>query len=135
MSYNKLNSLEEELFIDFHLGDAPTYEVEGIVGECIGFCNGDRPCYSLGCKTPDAFYSEFAAGNIGCDDTFKDRVLDLTPKFIREKLAKAEGDAQGGVTGTSGEIASAGRVFDVCRNLALAPADEDAFPSRVSTSA
>ena len=43
---------------------------------------------------PDAFYGAFLAGDVERKDTFADRVLDPTPKFVRERLAAAEEGAE-----------------------------------------
>lgn len=92
--------IKEELFVDFHLGDARTSkEVARIIGDYVEWYNSERPCCSLGYMTPDAFYGAFMAGDIERRDTFSERVLDETPKFIREKLAKAEEEAASNMSG------------------------------------
>ncbi len=83
--------IKEELFTDFHLANATSYdEVASIIDSYITWYNAERPCWSLDYATPDAFYKAFIAGDVTRKDTFKDRVLDPTPKFVREKLAAAE---------------------------------------------
>lgn len=80
--------IKEELFIDFDI-----YNADGVVAtidEYIEFYNSKRPSYSLGYDTPDNFYKRFLAGEIEKKDTFKDRVLDETPKFVKDKLAKSD---------------------------------------------
>ena len=49
--------------------------------------------------TPDAFHEAFMAGDVERKDTFADRVLDPTPKFVRERLAAAEeaAESNGGI--------------------------------------
>lgn len=92
--------IKEELFCDFHLAQArSSYEVAQIIDEYICWYNAERPCYSLGYKTPNTFYNEFIASHKEYKSTFKNRVLDETPKFIREKLAKAEADAEASASG------------------------------------
>ena len=68
MAYNKLNPLEKEMLV--------------------------RPCWALGYMAPDAFYEAFMAGDVERRGTFADRVLDPTPKFVRERLAAAEEAAE-----------------------------------------
>jgi transposase InsO family protein len=75
--------IKEELFLDFGLYDAD--DVVVAIDEYIRFYNAERPSYSLGYDTPDEYYQKFMDGKIERKDTFKDRVLDETPKFIREK--------------------------------------------------
>jgi transposase InsO family protein len=76
--------IKEELFIDFDLYNAE--DVVATIDECIEFYNSKRPSYSLKYDTPDNYYKRFIEGEIERKDTFKDRVLDETPKFIRKKL-------------------------------------------------
>lgn len=86
--------IKEELYIDFHLGDANPSDVPAILDAYVDYYNSERPCYSLGYMTPDAFYAAFMAGEIERRDTFKNRVLDPTPKFLWEKKdAKRESGA------------------------------------------
>jgi transposase InsO family protein len=75
--------IKEELFFDFGLYDADN--VANVIDAYIGFYNTERPSYSLGYDTPDEFYRKFMTGEIEGKDTFKERVLDETPKFIRKK--------------------------------------------------
>ena len=46
-----------------------------------------RPCFSIGCRTPDGFYRDFMRGLIEKRDAFASRTLDPTPKFVRERLS------------------------------------------------
>ena len=59
-----------------------------LIDEYIRWYNSERPCYSLGYMTPDAFYEVFLVGEIERRDTFEDRVLDPTPKFVKERKDK-----------------------------------------------
>lgn len=93
--------IKEELFCDFGIADAPDCEVPRIIDDYIRYYNGERPSWSLGYRTPDAFYAEFVAGGVERRDTFAHRVLDPTPKFVREKLARAEEGARRSGIGTS----------------------------------
>ena len=83
--------IKEELMVDFGLADANrTSEVIDVLDRYVRWYNSERPCYSLGYTTPDAFYKAYMQGQTERKDTFKGRVLDPTPKFVREKLARAE---------------------------------------------
>jgi transposase InsO family protein len=75
--------IKEELFLDFGLYDAT--DVPAAIDAYIGFYNSERPSYSLGYDTPDNFHRRFMSGEIMQKDTFRNRVLDETPKFIRNK--------------------------------------------------
>ena len=79
------------------MADAKGYqEMAEIVDAYVSWYNSERPCWSLGYMTPDAFYAAFMAGDIERRDTFKDRVLDPTPKFVRKRKKDAgEGGAGG----------------------------------------
>ena len=93
--------IKEELFTDFGLYDKQDWEVEELIDEYIEWYNAKRPCWSLGYMTPNDFYDAFMAGEMKRRDTFANRVLDPAPKFIREKLARAEAGAKAGGIGTS----------------------------------
>jgi len=81
--------IKEELFLDFGLYDAD--DVAATVVEYIKFYNSRRPSYSLGYDTPDNYYRRFMVGEIERKDTFKDRILDETPKFLRHNSITDEG--------------------------------------------
>ena len=76
--------IKEELFIDFKIYHSN--DVAATINEYIKFYNTKRPSYSLGYDTPDNFYKRFVNGEIELKDTFKDRVLDETPKYVQQKL-------------------------------------------------
>ena len=77
--------IKEELFLDFGLYDAG--DVVATIDEYIDFYNAKRPSYSLGYDTPDNYYRRFMEGEIAQRDTFKGRVLDETPKFVRKNIS------------------------------------------------
>ena len=92
--------IKEELLIDFRLADAQSFhEASEIIAGYVEWYNAERPCWSLGYKTPRAYYEAFMAGEVERRDTFAARVLDPTPKFVREKLAAAEeaAESNGGI--------------------------------------
>ena len=129
--------IKEELLVDFHLADAQSFsEAKEIIRDYIDFYNAKRPCFALGYKTPDAFYEEFMEGKVERKDTFRSRVLDPTPKFVREKLAKAEEMAQnnGGI-GSSNIFVHEGRVYQSAGNPCLVSTNEEANSYPVSTCA
>jgi len=74
------------LLLDFGIYDSG--DVRATVDAYIEFYNTRRPSYSLGYDTPDNYYQRFMNGELERRDTFKDRVLDETPKFIRKNVEK-----------------------------------------------
>lgn len=78
--------IKEELFLDFDLFNSD--DVARTIDEYIVFYNTRRPCYSLGYDTPNNYYRRFIDGEIERRDTFRHRVLDETPKFVRARAAK-----------------------------------------------
>jgi transposase InsO family protein len=78
--------IKEELFLDFGLYDAD--DVVAVIDAYIEFYNTERPSYSLGYDTPDEYFRKFMDGETERKYTFKDRVLDETPKFVHEKRRK-----------------------------------------------
>ena len=106
--------IKEELLVDFHLADAAGFEeAAGIIERYVDWYNSKRPCWSLGYMTPDACFAAFMAGDVERKDTFGNRVLDPTPKFVRERLAAAEEAARsnGGI-GSSDPVLFGVRVHD-----------------------
>ena len=106
--------IKEKLLVDFRLADAIGFEeAAGIIERCVGWYNSKRPCWSLGYMTPDACFAAFMAGDVERKDTFENRVLDPTPKFVRERLAAAEEAARsnGGI-GSSDPVLFGVRVHD-----------------------
>ena len=92
--------IKEELLVDFHLADARGFrEAAEVIERYVEWYNSERPCWSLGYMTPRAYYEAFMAGDVERRDTFADRVLDPTPKFVRERLAAAEeaAESNGGI--------------------------------------
>lgn len=77
--------IKEELFIDFDIYNAD--DVAQAIDDYIEYYNSARPCYALGYDTPDNFYKHFMSGEIDQPETFKDRVLDETPKFVKKRLS------------------------------------------------
>ena len=84
--------IKEELYMDFRLSEARTRnEAVEIIEAYVVFYNSQRPCYALNYDTPDHYYQRYMNGELERKDTFKDRILDETPKFVRERsVAKKE---------------------------------------------
>jgi len=78
--------IKEELFIDFNIYESD--DVVATIDEYIEFYNTKRPSYALGYDTPDNYYMRFINGEIEKKDTFKQRKLDETPKYIRQKKSE-----------------------------------------------
>ena len=78
--------IKEELYMDFRLNEVRNKEdaIKIILGY-IDFYNAKRPCYALNYDTPDHYYQRYMNGEIEYKNTFNSRVLDETPKFIRER--------------------------------------------------
>ena len=78
--------IKEELYMDFRLSEAKTrQEAVDIIENYVIFYNRQRPCYALEYDTPDHYYQRYISGELERKDTFKDRILDETPKFVRER--------------------------------------------------
>lgn len=93
--------IKEEMMVDFGLRSVLPEEIDGFCAEYIGWYNAERPCYALGYRTPDEVYQQYLEGQIETRDTFAHRVLDPTPKFLRQKLSAAERSAESQTIGTS----------------------------------
>lgn len=93
--------IKEELFTDFDLFNTQHWEVPTLIEEYITWYNSKRPCFSLGYKIPDDFCEEFMSNHAEKRRNFENRVLDETPKFVRERLKRAEENAKNNAIGTS----------------------------------
>ena len=110
--------IKEELFCDFGLYEKQDWEVEGLIDDYIEWYNSKRPCWSLGYMTPNDFYDAFMAGEVERRDAFANRVLDPSPKFIREKLARAEAGARADGIGASETLCFDAPVYIPARKTA-----------------
>ncbi len=81
--------IKEEMVTDFKLYE--TVEGRGdfiaFVERYVAYFNAKRPCFSIGYRTPDRFYRDFAEGRVERKETFSARKLDPTPKFVRARLS------------------------------------------------
>lgn len=78
--------IKEELYMDFHIDDCRSAnEVIDSVDKYVKYYNNRRPCFALEYDTPNNFFKNYQLGKIERKDTFKNRVLDETPKFVRKR--------------------------------------------------
>jgi len=78
--------IKEELIIDFHIDKCKSNaEVIAVLEKYKTFYNTQRPCYAINYETPARYNLLFKSGERVSTDTFKDRVLDPTPKFVRDR--------------------------------------------------
>ena len=104
-----------------------------MVDDYIEWYNAKRPCWSLGYMTPNDFYDAFMAGEVERRDTFAGRVIDPTPKFVREKLARAEADAESNAIGTSELLCFDAGVYVPLKKTAPVSTNAMRIPALVST--
>lgn len=123
--------IKEELMIDFDLYNA--WDVPQVIDAYIAFYNTERPSYSLGYASPDEYYRRFIDGEIKRKDTFKDRILDETPKFIRERRKKDGAAHDFGIDGDDLEVMD--DLVSTADAWIMAPVstNEEPIPSLVST--
>ena len=77
--------IKEELFLDYNLEKAE--DVPALIAQYINFYNEMRPCYALGYDIPNHYEQKYRNGELGMRNTFKNRVLTETPKFVQQKLS------------------------------------------------
>ena len=83
--------IKEELYMDFKIGDCSSREeIIEAIDRYVGFYNAKRPCYAIGYDIPDRYYEKYINGEMKRKDTFKDRVLDPTPKFVKKRKAEKQ---------------------------------------------
>ena len=83
--------IKEELKIDFNIERCRSREeVTEVLTRYVGFYNKQRPCYAIGYDTPDNYYKRFVRGELATRDTFSNRVLSETPKFVRRRIESSE---------------------------------------------
>ena len=51
------------------------------------FYNEMRPCYALGYDIPNHYEQRYWNGELEKKDTFRNRVLSETPKFVQKKMS------------------------------------------------
>ncbi len=86
--------IKEELYMDFQLDDCrKKEEILAVITDYVEFYNVRRPCYAIDYDTPDNYYRKFKRGELPARDTFKDRILSETPKFVQKKKVKKTTDS------------------------------------------
>ena len=78
--------IKEELFIDFRLEECRTRDaVKDVLCRYVDFYNRQRPCFAIGCDTPDNYCKRFYRGELEKKDTFSKRILTEEPKFVQKR--------------------------------------------------
>ena len=54
------------------------------------YYNNHRPSYAIGYDIPSNYRERYYKGELDKKDTFKDRILDTVPKFVRKSQEKAK---------------------------------------------
>lgn len=85
--------IKEELFTDFNLEKSK--DVPALIDRYIKFYNGMRPCYALGYDTPNHYEQKYRDGELEKRETFRNRVLTDTPKFVQKKLSTSVNENEG----------------------------------------
>lgn len=81
--------IKEELYLDFGLDRCRTLqEVREILRQYQEYYNERRPCHAIGYDTPANYRGRYCKGELPAKDTFNDRELSETPKFVRERKRK-----------------------------------------------
>ena len=88
--------IKEELMVDFNLGELRWRpDIEAAIEKYVKYYNNQRPCFALGYDTPANFRRRFYKGEIPKKDTFENRILTETPKFLlkRHKTSETQSDS------------------------------------------
>ena len=85
--------IKEELFVDFNL--EKTKDVPALIEKYIKFYNEMRPCYALGYDIPNHYEQKYRNGELEMKNTFRNRILDETPKFVQKKLSTSVKEKEG----------------------------------------
>lgn len=85
--------IKEELLLDFNLDKSD--DIPGTVAGYIDFYNKMRPCYALGYDIPNHYEQRYRNGELEEKDTFRNRVLTETPKFVQKKLSTSKNEFEG----------------------------------------
>ena len=60
------------------------------IAKYINFYNEMRPCYALGYDIPNHYEQRYWNGELEKKDTFRNRVLSETPKFVQKKMSTSK---------------------------------------------
>lgn len=88
--------IKEELMVDFKLGELRwRRDIEAAIDRYVKYYNNQRPCFALDYDTPANFRRRFYKGEIPKKDTFENRILTETPKFLlkRHKTSETQSDS------------------------------------------
>ena len=83
--------IKEELYIDFKIDECEYREdFEKALKNYVDYYNNHRPSYAIGYDIPSNYRERYYKGELDKKDTFKDRILDTVPKFVRKSQEKAK---------------------------------------------
>ncbi len=78
--------IKEELVADFNIERYRTREeVKAAIEKYVKYYNEQRPCFAIGYDTPCNYRKRYYKGELEKRDTFGNRKIDPTPKFIQKK--------------------------------------------------
>ena len=84
--------IKEELFLDFNLDKSD--DIPQTIAKYINFYNEMRPCYALGYDIPNHYEQRYWNGELEKKDTFRNRVLSETPKFVQKKMSTSKNESE-----------------------------------------
>ena len=84
--------IKEELFLDFNLDKRD--DIPQTIAKYIDFYNEMRPCYALGYDIPNHYEQRYRNGELEKKDTFRNRVLSKTPKFVQKKRSTSKNESE-----------------------------------------
>ena len=84
--------IKEELFLDFNLDKSD--DIPQTIAKYISFYNEMRPCYALGYDIPNHYEQRYWNGELEKKDTFRNRVLSETPKFVQKKMSTSKNESE-----------------------------------------
>ena len=64
------------------------------IAKYISFYNEMRPCYALGYDIPNHYEQRYWNGELEKKDTFRNRVLSETPKFVQKKMSTSKNESE-----------------------------------------
>ena len=84
--------IKEKLFLDFNLDKSD--DIPQTIAKYINFYNEIRPCYALGYDIPNHYEQRYWNGELEKKDTFRNRVLSETPKFVQKKMSTSKNESE-----------------------------------------
>lgn len=83
--------IKEELYIDYNIGNLwHRQQVIEAIDKYVTYYNTQRPSYALGYDTPENYRKRYYKGEISKRDTFANRQLSETPKFVTKRKNNAD---------------------------------------------